>query len=215
MRKLPEELDEPDAWDENEAGLIVAASSVLRDWRPIRGIRADRYFRAFLLVAWWAGLRRGSLFKIRTADVDLRTGWLNVPARNMKNRRGRRYRLGADAIEAIKAIQKPERKFLFPRPPCDRQFYEYFDELLCAANISPSTRTSMSKLHKWRRTAATCIAATAGIEAASAFLNHSGSEVTKRYIDPTKMPGNDATKILPTLAVPPEAGNGNGTNKNE
>lgn len=212
VRKLPEELDEPDAWSEEEASRIVAATDVLSDWRPICGIPADRYLRAFLLVAWWAGLRRSSLFKLRVSDVDLQTGWLHVPGTSMKNRRGRRYRLGTDAIEAIRAICTPERELLFPwEAPIDG-IYNYFDELLRVAQIAPSTRRSNTKLHKWRRTVATCVAVEAGIEAASTLLNHSGAEVTRRYIDPTKLAGNDATQILPMLAAPPAAGNGNSKN---
>jgi hypothetical protein len=31
------------------------------------------------------------------------------------------------------------------------------------------------------------------------LLGHSSPEMTKRYIDPTRLPGNDATDFLPEL----------------
>lgn len=194
--KLREELDEPDAWSPEEAKRIIEATKALATWPPISGIPAHAYFRAFLLVAWWTALRRGSLLKIARKDVDLQGGWLNVPGKQMKNRRGRRHRLGPDAIEAIRAIWLPERKFLFP---VRNDFYSYFDEILRVAEIPPSTRDACTKLHKWRRTVATQAAVTHGIETATAMLNQSGRQVTMRYIDPTKLPGNDATQILPSL----------------
>jgi hypothetical protein len=58
-------------------------------------------------------------------------------------------------------------------------------------------------MHKMRRTAATLIASKKGVAAASEFLGHSGVEVTKRYIDPSKIPGNDATEILPMVTLAP------------
>jgi len=201
INKLLAELDPPDAWSEEEASRIVDATAALKSWQAIGGLPANLYFRAVLLVAWWTGLRRGSLFKLRVADLS--GEWLTVPGAAMKNKRGRRYRLGLDAVEAVKAISEPARQLLFPQPANRRTrfewFYPYFNELLRVAEIAPSTRLCMTKLHKWRRTVATHVACSSGVEAASALLNHSGPEVTKRYIDESKLPGHDATALLPSL----------------
>lgn len=200
VRKLRCEEDEPDAWTEDEAARIVEACASLRTWPDIAGIRADRYFRALLLVGWWTALRRGTLLKLRRADVDFDSAWLTVTGSKMKNRRGKRFRLGADALEAVRQIWFPERELIFPWPFNDRcrMFYRYFDHVVSVAGIAPSTR-NMGKLHKWRRTVATVVAVKAGLMAASALLGHSAADVTRRYIDPSKMPGADATQILPSI----------------
>jgi integrase len=57
----------------------------------------------------------------------------------------------------------------------------------------------MGQTHKWRRTVATLAASRGGLAAAVALLGHSAPEMTLRYIDPTKLPGNDATELLPAL----------------
>jgi HEPN domain-containing protein len=58
-------------------------------------------------------------------------------------------------------------------------------------------------MHKLRRSVATIIAASRGISAASELLGHSNSEITRRYVDPSKLPGKDATQFLPLLTSPP------------
>lgn len=206
VRKFAECLDEPDAWSPDEARAIVAATAALADWPPIAGIPADKYFRAMMLVAWWAALRRGSLLKLRMRDVDFEGAWLNVPGRSMKNRSGRRFRLGQDALDAIRDIVEPQRELLFPWPWRIGRIYRYFDEMLRVAGVKPSTRSRMTKLHKWRRTVATVAAVERGMHAATSLLNQSGQEVTRRYVDASKLPGNDATEFLPSLTEPQSKG---------
>ncbi len=200
VRKLRVDLDEPDAWDDVEGSRIIEATAVLRDWRPIAGVfLADKFFRALLLVGYWAALRRGSLLKLKRSDISIETGWLSVGGNQMKNRRGRKYLMAPDAIDAVRQIWLPDRELLFPFPHTDKYLYRCINELLRVAEVAPSTRRSMTKLHKWRRTAGTQAAVHGGLEAAICLLNHSGPDVTKRYIDPTKLPGRDMTKILPSL----------------
>ncbi len=198
VRKLKEHREEPDAWSEEEARRIIRATDSLNYLRgPIGGIPAGRWWRGLLLVGYWTALRRGSLLKIRRSDVDLESGWLSIPPDHMKNRRGKRFRLGADAIAAIRDIWLPEREYLFPYRKTNTN--RHFALLLDLAGVPKSQRRSTSQLHKWRRTVATLVAVKAGLPAAIALLGHSGAEVTRRYIDPTRLPGNDATGILPAL----------------
>jgi integrase len=79
----------------------------------------------------------------------------------------------------------------------------HFRQILQLADVAPSHRRTMNQTHKWRRTVATLAAAHGGLTAAVALLGHSGPEMTRRYIDPTKLPGHDATQFLPGLAFAP------------
>ena len=198
IKKLKANWDEPDAWDENEAARIVEAAGNL-DLMPICGIPANKWWRAFLLVAYWTGLRRGSLLKLRRTDVNLDSGWLHVRPTGIKTRRGKRFRLGPDAIAALREIWLPEREHVFPWYGCPNSTRLYFRRILQSAGIQPSQRRSMNQTHKWRRTVATIAAQRGGLAAAVALMGHSGEEMTRRYIDPTKLPGNDATQLLPAL----------------
>jgi integrase len=200
VKKLKAHLEEPDAWSEGEAARILDAASRF-DRPPIAGIPAGKFWRALLLVDWWTAIRRKSLLGIRREDVDLASGWLYVPARRSKNRRGKRFRLGPDALDAIRDIWSPERELLFPWPAALKDISLQFNQILQRAGIPRSKRRNLSQFHKWRRTVATTAAARAGLPAAIALLDHSGPEVTKRYIDPSKLPGNDATAFLPILAA--------------
>jgi integrase len=207
--------EEPDAWTIEEAGRIVAAARDL-DRRPIGGIPTNVYWPALLLTCWWTALRRKSLLRIRLADVD-EAGWLYVPASKMKNRRGKRFKLGDDALRAIAATLPfaPDRELLFPRPPELGTLSKQFKAILDLAGVSKVSPLTNSLFHKFRRTVATATAVRAGLPAATALLGHSGPYVTQRYIDPTHLSGTNSTDWLPPLVdldnEPPAIG---GTNAN-
>jgi integrase len=153
------------------------------------------------LVAYYTGLRRGSLLAICRDDFDLKTELLYVPGENMKNRHGQMFQLGADAVAAIENIWLPQRLLLFPSQHHAGTLSKHFAQIMDAAGLKPGRRKGLSKFHKIRRSVATEIAARAGCAAASSLLGHSGSYVTQRYLDPTRMPGHDVTKILPSLSA--------------
>jgi integrase len=197
VKKLKPHWDEPDAWDETEAARIVEATSKLNRL-PICGIPAAKWWRAWFLVGYWTGLRRGSLLALRCEDVNLKTGWLHVRPTGIKTRRGKRFRLGPDALAAVREILDPKRELLFPWPADRSGMSDHFAEILDLAGIERSRRR-MGQTHKWRRTVATLAASRGGLAAAVALLGHSAPEMTLRYIDPTKLPGNDATELLPAL----------------
>jgi integrase len=199
VRKLKEGRNVPDAWTIDELNLILAHTGAAYRG-AISGIPGDKYWDALIRVAWWTGLRRGSLLQLRRTDVSLQTGWLTVAPEHMKNRQGQKFRIGEDAIDSLTAIWEPHRQLLFPWPFEIRLISKHFNRILTAAGIPPSSR-GLGLFHKIRRSSATALCKCAGIEAAASMLGHSTSDVTKRYIDPSKLPGHDMTKILPRLGA--------------
>lgn len=198
VRKLREAYDEPDAWTEGEFRLILSKCGSLGG--QLGGLPAPVVVRAVLLLAYWTGLRRRALRTLKWANVDMDERWVTVPGDLMKNRRGKKYRFGADAAEALQAVRI--RGVDTVLPPLDwKRFYNYFDRLLELAGIPPSSRRVMTKLHKVRRTTATMVAMRQGLGAASSLLGHRAEEVTLRYIDPSQLPGNDMTNVLPMLST--------------
>lgn len=205
IRKLREAHDEPDAWTEDEFRLILSKCDSLDARRPVGGLPASALMRAVLLLAYWTGLRRGTLWKLKWDDVDLRERWVTVPGDLMKSNRGKKYRIGLDAEEALEGIWIAGAETVLPKIGWQR-FYADFDRLLDAAGIQPSRRRVMTKLHKVRRTTATMVASRQGLNAASTLLGHSSQQITLRYIDPSQQPGNDMTVVLPDLSAKKDQG---------
>lgn len=199
-RKLKELRHEPDSWDVADVGKLVDATRTFagRPWPGV--VPLDAFWRALLLVEWWTGLRIGSLLQIQQDHVSLQTGWLYVPPQSAKNAHGKKYRLGDDAVAALKGIWRPRRELLFAWPYQRRMVWRHFRQLQQAAGL-PDSQLANSRFHKMRRTVATQAAISSGLPAAIALLDHSGREVTRRYLDPSKMPGSDATEYLPQLTL--------------
>jgi integrase len=202
IRKLRVNLDAPDSWSEDELRSIVAAPASMRWTKRIQGIPPADYYRALLLVVCQTAIRRGSLFQLSPADVDLEASILTVRAQNMKNRRGQRYKLGPDAIDAIRKIWDPHRPRLFPVPSV-KQFHYDLRRIITVAGLAPSPRSTCNMTHKLRRSVATILAARRGIPAASHLLGHASVQVTMRhYVDTSRLPEQNLAAVLPDLTTP-------------
>ena len=198
IKKLKESRDAPDAWSEEELRRLFDAPLQIRWSRDIGGLPAGKWFRALMLTGYWTGLRRGSLWSIRLCDVDLDKRWLFTPGDTMKNRVGKPFRLGVDAVEAIREIHS-DRDMLFPLDINPTTFQKYMRRIIKRAGLPKSRRRACTQMHKLRRSVATIATIKRGINAASDLLGHSSLEITRRYVDPSKLPGQDATEYLPTL----------------
>lgn len=205
IKKLRTTHDEPDAWTEEEFRAILAKCDCLTDQPPLGGLPPGDVMRAVLLLAYWTGLRRGTLRKLQWSNIDVRERWLSVPGELMKNGRGKKLRFGVDAAEALAKINSPTSLTILPKINWPR-FYACFDLVLDAASVPPSKRAGMTKLHKVRRTTATLLAMREGLGAASTLLGHSSEQMTRRYVDPSKLPGSDMTDVLPNLSTRIEGG---------
>lgn len=202
LRPLRRLRREPDAWTATELSEVFR-SAAAEPGRLLWWSAAD-WWSALLRVGFYTALRRRSLLALRLADVDLETGWIEARPEVMKNRQGKRLRLGPDAVAAVRRIWAPaDRELLFPVPwrdrrVVDRRFAAILDRV---GLLDRRRRKSMGLFHKLRRTAATLVASKAGVSAASSLLGHEGHYVTKRYIDPRQMPGADMTAYLAPAAA--------------
>lgn len=201
VKKLKEHREEPDAWTVDEFGRMLAASATLPDDGLYGDIKTSVWWSAILNCAYWTGLRVGSILKIKRCDVDFATGWLTVPAGNIKTRRAKRCRLHPVAIEAIEKVltgSAGKRALLFDPHPGRSALRRPFDRILTLAGVPLSTRRGMNRFHKIRRTAATAAYQAGGINAAAALLDHSNTQITyEHYIDGRAIKDNDATLVLP------------------
>jgi len=199
VRKMKAWLHEPDSWSAEEIAKLVKATAVMREHRQWPGpVPLDAFWRCVLLVEWWTGVRIGSLLCIRRADIDREKRTIYFQPETMKNRHGKLFFVGADAVDAIRDIWQPKRELLLPWPLARDALWRQFRKLQAAAGLRHNGR-STSRLHKIRRSVATQAAVSGGKQCAIALMDHSSANVTARYIDPTRLPAMDATEFLPKL----------------
>jgi integrase len=196
IRNLAVEQNQPDSWSAEQVAAFIEAASP----RPIAGIDAGDWWECATRILWYSGIRRRTLLAIRRSppDVDLETGWLRVPGSAMKNRKGKPFRLGEDCLESIARIWDPARPLLLPFPFDKGVFYDQFHRIREAAGL-PLSNANMGCIHKLRRSCATAVAAKLGLEGAREAMGHSSIATTRRYVDPTKIPGADLTSIVGAL----------------
>jgi integrase len=202
LRRVRFPREAPDAWSFEEMQLIFDAATKIKRGRPLDGVPACKFWPAILRTCYWTALRRGSLLKIRPADVNLEKGTLYVPGSQMKNARGKIFHLGPDAVAAIREIYDANRERLFPFTDV-RVLSTHFGLILKAAGVPPS-RCGNNQFHKLRRTTITHTAVLAGMQAAITLAGHSSGIVTERYLDPSFLPNHDARVWLPTIADLPQ-----------
>ncbi len=200
VRPLKTEQEEPDAWSPEEVARIMQAPAS-EEFRSrcrgmICGIDPTLWWQAILSVAFYTAIRRRSLLELRMEDVDLDAALIVVRGKSMKNRRGRRFRIGPDCVAVLRAIWEPKRDLLFP---CTAgRLNHHFKWFLKIAKI-PASTAHASQFHKMRRTTATLAAIHGGTRAACELLGHSSEQMTMRYLDTSKLPDSDVTTFLPML----------------
>ena len=197
LKKLPREYASPDAWTPAEIAALLDHADAASD-RPIGPHAAGDWWRALIFVVWYTGIRRRAVLGLSPADLDTRTGWLRVPGKLMKNRRGQSFRLGPDGLAAVMEIWEPSRDLLFDWPYDRTWFYKQFWRIVEAAGV-PKGRKNAGCLHKIRRSVGTAAAVAQGVGSAQAILGHSSLAMTERYIDRSKLPGHDYSTVLPPI----------------
>ncbi|MEX2171344.1 MAG: site-specific integrase [Pirellulales bacterium] len=203
VKKLKEDRDEPDSLSIDQVRRLFEAAERFRPGLKYGAIPCELFWPALLRTLWWTGLRRAALLSIECRNVDLDQGILSIPPDKMKNKRGKTYRLGADAVEAIAGIMLPVRDKLFETGFNPNTLGRHLRSLMLEAGIRPSRRKNSNLFHMLRRTVATHVAVKSGIHTASSLMGHSGEYVTKVYIDPSKLPGHSALEHLPMIGSAP------------
>ena len=196
----------PEAWSLDEFQRLLTAATKADG--TIVGIPAGSWWLALLLLMYDTGLRISAVMQLpANAMTD---GHLRVAAETQKQGAEQHFRLHEQTLAALTQMDgsrrtaaelAKERLFPWPMDPGGdwRTLRGAYRKILKAAGLPHGPR---EMFHKLRRTSATLLAAELGEEAASKHLGHSGLNVTRRYLDPSKIEQKSAVDALPRPKIP-------------
>lgn len=188
-----EPRNDPMAW------LAHEISSLFRVLRSLAGrvgsVPAGHWWTTLHLVLWDSGERIGAVMRLEWQHVDLTGRWLVVPAQVRKGGRiGKTYRLHPQTVAALRSIRpvdcRPEDK-VFAWPFSMTYLWNRYGKILAKAGLPNDAK---SKFHRMRRSFASHAEAL-GMDATE-LLGHSARKVTKRYLDPRIVQGQNPVDVL-------------------
>jgi integrase len=187
---VPESI--PSSWTREELAKLMAACH--RQKGKFGRIPVSQFWVAFHLVLWNTGERYGAMRALRWEWLDLRRGFLSVPAEFRKGGlKAMVYQLKPETIEALRAIRSPHREIVFDMPSKGTGFYHWYEKLIRSAGLKYVPHKSGPQ--KMRRSFASFIEAAGGN--ATKALRHSDRRTTeKSYLDPTICDGEPENKKL-------------------
>lgn len=164
----------------------------------VRSTVGNRFWPAFLHLAWETGERRSALLAVRWEDFDLenrRGAWVTFPARHRKGGGRDSVRpLSGDAVKRLRRLRevRPKSRAVF-------KFAAYAIDGYWRALRDEAGVPGWCTIHTLRRTHATHLHAAGGD--ASASLGHSRRDLVKRhYLDPRLSVNRDDLDRLPDIA---------------
>jgi integrase len=169
----------PMAWLEHELQAIFSAC----DKEPglLCGVPAGMWWRGLLLTLYDTGERISAISGLKWSALDIKGGWLVVPAELRKGGKSDRvYKLAPDTIETLSRIKMHSRfAAIFKWPFTPSYLWSKYSRILARAGLPTDCR---SKFHRIRRTTASYYERAGGN--ATKLLDHSDRRVTDRhYID--------------------------------
>jgi integrase len=186
IRGLPRRIDQEDL-----SRFYIACEQMQS---PKWGGPAAYWWQAWLVVAYFSGLRKGDVFAIRFADLDLEKGTLLFTAR--KTAKPMRLPLHPVIVEHIRRIEQPAREFVFESSiKASGSFYQRWKWICRKAGIAePFT------VHDIRRTASSEIERVKpGM--ASVLLQHAVNDTTHAsYLNQTEELAESIVKMRVPLA---------------
>lgn len=168
----------PDAWTMGEAARLIEAADHLHG--NANGIPRSVLLRAWMLAQYDVGFRTADMLALRRDAIDWQTGVVVI--RQEKTGFPITRRFSPAALEAMAATfaWKADRERVFPlsKDRSRRGLYRAWRQLLESAGLPISPRNGPQK---WRRTSATHLARSAGVEAASEHLGHRSADLARRH----------------------------------
>lgn len=203
LEKLKCPKRDPECWWQEEFERILAAAAELPG--SLGAVSLACFADCLLRVSYNSGARISALMAVEVSWIDLPGRQLCIQAQVQKDGEDQTVKLLPGTVAAIERMRAMGRvRRLFDDWPYDRRCDQWpalnhlLKKLIVAAGLRPDMQsvTRRDLWHKIRRTFATYITMRAGIETAREMLGHSSIEVTKRYIDRSKLGRKSQADLL-------------------
>ena len=205
VKSLRQPKRQPSCWSIDEFRRLLDATSQLAG--RVGPFTSATFFRALLLTVFNSGARISAVMSIRKTWVDSDAGLLRIDASVQKDKEDQVVTLRSDTLAAIACLMPSVELELFESWTQDRtrpqwpKLNEVLADLIVSAGLRPN-RQAVSRRdywHKIRRTFATYVTRSAGIETAREMLGHSSVDTTWRYVDRSKLETPSQAELLPSL----------------
>jgi integrase len=203
--KATELMEIPIAWSMVQLETMLHQA---KHFSPRKHPFCGRRFTALLLLLYYTGLRISAALNLKRSALHGRI--LIVPAGSQKNRQGMAIRLPQSLVGLLLSLPRPHQvhngrllsEYLIPWPWSLKNPQKILAKYVLAPAGLPLDRKL--KFHAIRKTVATVMEATKGIEAAKDAMGHSSIKVTRRYIAPREMVDSSLTgRLCPMDVLPP------------
>jgi len=190
IRKLPEEVDPPEAWTAAQAAALMAEASGQRG--VVGRIQAADWWLSLFLCIYWTSNRISAMLAVPSAALDA----AGILVRKQKNHRPQWFPLPESCREVIERTRPSDRRLVWEHPWHPRTVWAKARTIIEAAGL-PCPRTGRQLFHRLRRTTITlCASVDPGI--AQRTAGHRDYATTLRhYVDPRLLSGRTAVDVLP------------------
>ena len=190
IRKLPEELDPPEAWDEKQIADLMDECQNLRSY--VGDVLARDWWLSLYDSIYWTSNRISAMLAVPSACYDGE----GILVRKQKNHRPKWFPLPETCREVIERTQPGDRKLIWAHPWHPRTVWTKARKIIEAAGL-PSPKTGRQLFHRLRRTTITLCAAVDPVVAQRTAGHADYATTLKHYVDPRKVATKSAVDVLP------------------
>jgi hypothetical protein len=190
IRKLPEEIDPPEAWNEGQAADLMGECREMRG--RVGDVPACDWWLSLFDSIYWTSNRITAMLAVPSACYD----GAGILVRKQKNHRPQWFPLPETCREIIERTDPGNRKLIWAHPWHPRTVWTKAREIIEAAGL-PAPKTGRQLFHRLRRTTITLCAAV-DQEIAQRTAGHRDYATTlKSYVDPRLVRSRSAVDVLP------------------
>jgi integrase len=189
--RVPKRL--PQCWSLDELRQLLQGCRDTKGW--VNGAPAGLWWYGLAHLLYFTGLRINAATQLAAQHFDFDGAIVRVPAEFQKQNADQAFHLHPETVRVVREIATYRNgEPIFAWIGSRKTFFAAFRRILKRTGLS-ATRKDL--FHKLRRTFCTMLTAKTSAEEASRQLGHSCMQVTRGYIDESKLPGFNAAQLLP------------------
>ena len=145
VRRLREELDPPEAWDDDQVNLLILETA--RQPGEVCGVPAGEWWLSLTLAIYYTSCRISSVLSVPPGHYD----GIGILVRKQKNHRPQWFRLPPELCQMIEQIQRGKRQRIWAHPWHPQTVWAKFRRIVESAGL-PAPKTGKQLLYRLRRT---------------------------------------------------------------